>query len=539
MSWLDAFFQGNKQLPSVASHAALRATVGTVGSAMMAASRSTPLDGGGGVFAWVATASPPADNGGTIIVPPQGGGYWQRVFSGAHDVKWFGAKGDNSTDDTAAIQAAINAAHALITGSNPQGGADVLIPTGYYRVSTSLLIYPFVGLVGHGGGSVNNSPSTIVATAGFTGAAGETGTPPVIRFADRTQNNYGAKLENLSINVSLFGSAIVGVDWSSGNNGLIRNVAVIGNPPGPGIGSGVLGFKVTDDNGAITNAGLTSTFFNTFLNCSATYVEIGLHCKTGTVGGMAANDFITLLVTGCCKAIRLESYVSSMGLSFRNGYLNPKASPPAGAKAIEYVGTGRPYLDVVFDNVEIENFPTAPDLPMVNQTIRAALGYPEPETVQLVDGMITSRSERRIIVGNVDTPGLGETSSNPIAPAVTHGCQSLSFWAKVSSGTTLTQGVANTFRYFTQIGAAASTTIPDLVLRCHAKAMGGLVQPASFAGVCSLQTASWTGGQSWNAYDISIYVGTTFTLTSDLVFFIDAMQPAALSNFNRLTGGYD
>ena len=65
-------------------------------------------DGGGGTFFWDA-ASAVADNGGTVIAPTfagfSGTGRWTRVYSGAVDVKWFGAKGDDSTDDTAAIQA--------------------------------------------------------------------------------------------------------------------------------------------------------------------------------------------------------------------------------------------------------------------------------------------------------------------------------------------------------------------------------------------------------------------------------------------------
>jgi len=51
-------------------------------------------DGGGGLFYWDA-ASTEADNGGTIIQANAiTTGRWKRVFSGAVNVKWFGAKGD-------------------------------------------------------------------------------------------------------------------------------------------------------------------------------------------------------------------------------------------------------------------------------------------------------------------------------------------------------------------------------------------------------------------------------------------------------------
>lgn len=66
----------------------------------------TPGDGGGGTF-YYDSGSSTTDNGGTIIAPNAGSGRWKRIYSGAVNVKWFGAKGDGTTDDSAAIQSAI------------------------------------------------------------------------------------------------------------------------------------------------------------------------------------------------------------------------------------------------------------------------------------------------------------------------------------------------------------------------------------------------------------------------------------------------
>lgn len=66
-------------------------------------------DGGGGTFYWDA-ASTATDNGGTIIIPTAAGtGRWMRVYSGAVNPRWFGVRGDGTTDDTALIQAAVDA----------------------------------------------------------------------------------------------------------------------------------------------------------------------------------------------------------------------------------------------------------------------------------------------------------------------------------------------------------------------------------------------------------------------------------------------
>jgi len=60
------------------------------------------------------------------IEPPQG---YHR------DVRDFGAKGDGTTDDTAAIQAAMDA-------------GDVYLPPGYYRVTKTLVLHEGISMVG-------------------------------------------------------------------------------------------------------------------------------------------------------------------------------------------------------------------------------------------------------------------------------------------------------------------------------------------------------------------------------------------------------
>lgn len=91
------------------------------------------------------TASP--DNTGTILVS-ESGKRWKRMdYSGRYNIKWFGAKGDGETDDTEAIQAAINAAFR-------DGGGTVYFPKGTFIVSPRLdqciLLWSNVHLLGEG-----------------------------------------------------------------------------------------------------------------------------------------------------------------------------------------------------------------------------------------------------------------------------------------------------------------------------------------------------------------------------------------------------
>jgi hypothetical protein len=83
----------------------------------------------------------------------ENGGPWRRVAKdGLFDVMEYGAKGDGTTDDAAAIQAALDAAEAFITsGGNTYGcKAAVFFPNGTYRQSKPLFVPSAVTLFCHG-----------------------------------------------------------------------------------------------------------------------------------------------------------------------------------------------------------------------------------------------------------------------------------------------------------------------------------------------------------------------------------------------------
>lgn len=118
----------------VATKAALQALTAGVVGAVFVHGRTAVNDGYGGTFVWVSTneaASVTIDTQGALFVAPDSAptgasGAWKRIYDGELNLKWFGAKGDNSTDDTTAAQAWISACRNFtISGFVPEGDYKV------------------------------------------------------------------------------------------------------------------------------------------------------------------------------------------------------------------------------------------------------------------------------------------------------------------------------------------------------------------------------------------------------------------------------
>ena len=107
----------------------------------------SPGDGGGGLYRYDATDVVAAENGGTIIVANDGG-RWKLVHADAISVKQFGARGDDTTNDLAPIQAAhAHAARATLAKKFTVNGVAssyhgtvprIIYPKGRYVVSDKI-----------------------------------------------------------------------------------------------------------------------------------------------------------------------------------------------------------------------------------------------------------------------------------------------------------------------------------------------------------------------------------------------------------------
>lgn len=140
---LKAYAQGQSEVSadnlntfvqSCSTLAQLRAFIGLPGIAVTVTGISPAA-----IYIWNAAATA-ADNGGSVIAPTGAGtGRWLRVgflagnsLPGVFDVTAYGAVGNGTTDDTIAIQAAIDAALSA--------GGTVYFPPGNYKISATLVV---------------------------------------------------------------------------------------------------------------------------------------------------------------------------------------------------------------------------------------------------------------------------------------------------------------------------------------------------------------------------------------------------------------
>lgn len=145
---------GGQDISTVATMDVLSLTEGVPGQVVQLLGYHQPGDPGGGLFVWD-DESEAEPNGGTVVaVEGNERGRWHRM---ADDVKatYFGARGDGETDDTAAIQAALDsvsstASPGVISEADRHVGGTVHLPKGKYRITDTLLLGPHTALEGMG-----------------------------------------------------------------------------------------------------------------------------------------------------------------------------------------------------------------------------------------------------------------------------------------------------------------------------------------------------------------------------------------------------
>lgn len=174
-----AFAQGTTPTFQVKTIADLVATpIPTISNRLTAlvTGRVTANDGGGGVF-FYESSSALTTNLGTVFKPSSTTGRWLRQYSGALNVKWFGALGDGVTSDSAAIQDVINAAGTSYIQFNPiqigprtgssatNGAVQVYFPPGKFILSSTITVPSGITIEGDG----PDSQISVVSGASYFG----------------------------------------------------------------------------------------------------------------------------------------------------------------------------------------------------------------------------------------------------------------------------------------------------------------------------------------------------------------------------------
>jgi len=175
----------------------------------------------------------------------------------AIDVTAFGAVPNDGLDDTAAIQAAIDA-------PQPIGGAGkiVYLPNGVYDVSDRLLITTAretnrVTLMGE------SRAGTVIrladASAGFTDASTPRSVVQTTSFDNFTAVQFRQSVQDLTIDAGVGNPGAIGLNYHTNNQGFVRDVAITGDgivglsingsDRGPGMLSGIIinGFRTGID----------------------------------------------------------------------------------------------------------------------------------------------------------------------------------------------------------------------------------------------------------------------------------------------------
>ena len=399
----------------------------------------------------------------------------------------------NCASTTSAIQSAMDDASTA-------GGGVVYFPPGSYCVNAELLGHPYITLRGSAMAGVNaGSPSVIVTSTDF--AAGKA----VIRMADRTVDNYGFSIEDLSVYVNSTSSDIVGVDFSGVWYGAIRGVAVggtlIASPRSVG-SVGSVGFLFSDLDGA--NPG-HACFGNLIERTSVMQMDTAYKFFT-TQGNEALNTLTNFWVSEVNTGIWMGGSGGNIGLTFRDGYMSTGL---AGEGKKSFKTSSDSLLDMV--NVTWEGF----DQNDLNVTPGETLfGNSVWVEGALVEGVLSP------LVYPAQADNCGAHSSCPCRPGTIAPPSSTSFWATIPAGTSLSAS-ANTFTYYTYYDVNQTDPVPDLYFTFHPTHTANVNQFFQMTATNTVTTPMYYTSQ-WETYNVTLFLTSAVTLDTDFIFFLEA-----------------
>jgi hypothetical protein len=471
----------------------------------------SPGDGGGGLFMWIVPQTMPSDDGGTIIVPQPNTsppGYWQRFLGDTRvfNILAFGALSyPQSTDTSSAIQNALNAAHSSFPGAGPSSGGTVYVPPGRWTVQKTLYTHGNVNIEGAAAGNTGSLPSMILSHANGPAIA-------LSSTEQRTPAAWGAEIRNLTIASYGSSSGVVGIDFSGVSYGKIEsvNLGCDGTTRLPGS----IGILLTDYVPG------SSTFYNNLERINVGNYETGISFESAH-NNVSLNALIGFSIGECKYGLNFSAPSGEMSAVVANGYIFQSFAPVLDPD-IRVTQSSGGYIFLTAMGVFSEGYgaPTAYDLPLSRFTQGGLPG----QTNALVTGWLQADAFKTRLDGAYQS-GTGADPTNPIPPQTRHvpGPYALSFWAMIPSGKTLGPGPnTNQFVYYshaTHLPGISEFLPPGLTVICRPQGDGGIGIPFTMFVTPSLTDF---GGLLELTYTVTVNVASPITLSSDLVFLLEA-----------------
>jgi pectate lyase-like protein len=283
-------------------------------------------DGGQGTFLRADADTTSADNGGTVVIDASGRRWHRDAPASVVRVEWFGAKGDGTTDDAAAIN---NAVAAL-----PAAGGMVLFEARAYKVGSTITL-------GNGSTAAGSTRAGVVlsGTGGtyapdmqpYTSATGTRlvwsgGAAEMIHLAGAV---HGCGVKNMLLDGS--SAATVGIRLVSASFGDFENISVR---------NCTSCISATVNTSGLSNNSMNNRFHNIFLVPSAVASATGIMLDGTTAGNSCFNDLenvvIQLPTSGTCWGVYLKGADTN---SFRN-LLVVYGGASATSVIFDYTGAG-------------------------------------------------------------------------------------------------------------------------------------------------------------------------------------------------------
>lgn len=245
----------------------------------------TSADGGGGQFIYDSTSSA-GDNGGTVIQPDVGIGRWLRPASETLNVRQFGALGDGSHDDTAAIQAAVSAASLV-------GNGAVYVPAGNYKITSAITLASLplcnISLFGDGP-NVSTITQTTASANGLDFAFENVGILQPYRVSVNSLGFKSTVSAGIAIKVSYGNPVATSSHFNSGP--VINNVAIASSDSS---GSWHDGIEVESAwNTKITNTSISGNAFGgVWTSLAGSGIKIKRYCVNTHISDVQINFFFT------------------------------------------------------------------------------------------------------------------------------------------------------------------------------------------------------------------------------------------------------